>query len=689
MFSFFLHHYDSHMAPISHITSLPLCCWQIAVVGCVHGEVEAMFETVAELEKNDPTGRKIDLVVCCGDFESVRNETDLACMACPTKYRHMVTFWKYYLGISKAPYPTVFVHGNHEASNFLMELSDGGWVAPNIYYMGFAGVVNFAGIRIAGYSGIYDKRDFYAPRDECSPLTDRTMRTLYHAREYEFFQLSQLGRPVDIVVSHDWPVNVARYGDTAALVRAKPFFREEIEAGTLGGNPAHNRLIQVLRPPYWFAAHMHVEFPALFQHTDAPGPAGADNAAAPADGSSIGASATRFLALDKIVPGRAFLQVVDLPAVPGAPRALCYDEEWLAVLKATRQFYPRSDLTVRSLPSTYLPPAVAAAAAAQPGAARTRSRPGAPGELASRHADMRAPRPDTPVLFFPFDAVPADAAPADRAAPAAAAAGQPPYLRYDFRPTAAELAWVRGRLARALGAAEGGYHPIPPSLFYRPSGAAYRGERTYNRTAQVPGFEPNLQATLLATLLQERPLTFAAPGEPTERARADPLAQLAAVRAASSADGDAGDGAEGVWSGRLETNLARRYAELTGADVGEAALTTITPEARAYAEAAAAEQAEAEAASGVASADAVAGTHGHGGSHDSAPPLAAVPAAEEMDAEEAEMLAAFAAARRQKASDERAKSEAAATTTTAAATALGAMDADDDDSAAIAALFAD
>lgn len=35
----------------------------------------------------------------------------------------------------------LFVHGNHEASNFLLETFHGGWMAPNIYYMGFANVV--------------------------------------------------------------------------------------------------------------------------------------------------------------------------------------------------------------------------------------------------------------------------------------------------------------------------------------------------------------------------------------------------------------------------------------------------------------------------------------------------------------------------------------------------------------------
>ncbi len=37
----------------------------------------------------------------------------------------------------------------------------GGWVAPNIFYLGTAGVVNFGGLRIAGLTGIYKDGDFY------------------------------------------------------------------------------------------------------------------------------------------------------------------------------------------------------------------------------------------------------------------------------------------------------------------------------------------------------------------------------------------------------------------------------------------------------------------------------------------------------------------------------------------------
>jgi hypothetical protein len=41
-------------------------------------------------------------------FKAVRNMDDLECMACPPKYRHIATFYKYYSGQLKPPYPTLF-----------------------------------------------------------------------------------------------------------------------------------------------------------------------------------------------------------------------------------------------------------------------------------------------------------------------------------------------------------------------------------------------------------------------------------------------------------------------------------------------------------------------------------------------------------------------------------------------------
>lgn len=56
------------------------------------------------------------------------------------------------------------------------------------------------------------------------------MRSIYHIREYDAFRLKQLPLSAcDIFVSHDWPVGVEQFGDTAQLIRAKPFFRDEVK----------------------------------------------------------------------------------------------------------------------------------------------------------------------------------------------------------------------------------------------------------------------------------------------------------------------------------------------------------------------------------------------------------------------------------------------------------------------------
>jgi len=45
----------------------------------------------------------------------------------------------------------------------------GGWVAPNIYYLGTAGSVLVNGLRISGASGIYKSHDYH--KGETPPFT--------------------------------------------------------------------------------------------------------------------------------------------------------------------------------------------------------------------------------------------------------------------------------------------------------------------------------------------------------------------------------------------------------------------------------------------------------------------------------------------------------------------------------------
>ncbi|CAG8583452.1 13904_t:CDS:2, partial [Cetraspora pellucida] len=375
----------------------------IAIEGCCHNQLELIYKTIDYIEKEKNIN--VDLLLICGDVQTVRNRTDLESTSMPDHYKEMGTFYKYYSGELKAPIPTIFIGGNHEASNYLWELYYGGWVCENIYYLGCSGVVNFGGLRIGGLSGIYKQRDYGLGHFETVPYTDDTIRSIYHVRRYEMFKLNMIKQPIDIFLSHDWPENITRFGDEQRLKRIKQGLAPDIERIRLG-NPYSELLLYKLKPRYWFAAHLHVKFAALIPH-DAPQtvtapnsdeiPISLDEAAinqnevddpdelpsfiddvdnkdvietdeiqiinseeisiandttveltqdlenlkefvASAISSNTQTSYTRFLSLDKCLPGREFLQVLDFPEANG-PLELSYDEEWLAITKATHQFF--------------------------------------------------------------------------------------------------------------------------------------------------------------------------------------------------------------------------------------------------------------------------------------------------------------------------------------------------------------
>ncbi|XP_046397253.1 lariat debranching enzyme [Ischnura elegans] len=291
---------------------------KIAVEGCAHGELEKIYESIDHLQKKE--GIQVDLLICCGDFQSTRNLQDLKCMAVPLKYQEMCTFYKYYSGEKTAPMLTIFVGGNHEASNYLQELPYGGWVAPNIYYMGYAGVINIAGVRIAGISGIYKGKDYYKGHYEKPPYSEESKRSAYHIRNVEVFRVRQMQQPIDVFLSHDWPTGVYKYGDTARLLQRKPFFTDEVITNRLGSGP-YEELLKFLKPSFWFAAHLHVKFAAVVPH--------------PEENGGPATKLTKFLALDKCLPRRQFLQIVEIPHDETKSISLEYDLEWLTILSLT------------------------------------------------------------------------------------------------------------------------------------------------------------------------------------------------------------------------------------------------------------------------------------------------------------------------------------------------------------------
>lgn len=79
---------------------------KIAVEGCAHGELEKIYECIETLQEREDI--RIDLLICCGDFQSVRNKNDLLSMAVPEKYQNICTFYKW----------VMFIIISNKSSNF-------------------------------------------------------------------------------------------------------------------------------------------------------------------------------------------------------------------------------------------------------------------------------------------------------------------------------------------------------------------------------------------------------------------------------------------------------------------------------------------------------------------------------------------------------------------------------------------
>ncbi|KAG4168063.1 hypothetical protein ERO13_A12G000500v2 [Gossypium hirsutum] len=254
---------------------------------------EAVLDLEAEVIKNPENAegwRLLGITHAENDYDqqAVRNEKDMDSLNVPPKFWEMKSFWKYYSG--------------HEASNYLWELYYGGWAAPNIYFLGFAGVVKFGNIRIGGLFGIYNARNYCLGHHERPPYNDNTIRSVYHVREYDAII-------IDLVEIH-------------ICERMKIFISSVFSflvdhfwllVGTLGSKPAA-QLFEKLKPSYWFSAHLHCKFTALVEHEE-------------------GGRVTKFLALDKCLPGCKFLQVLSF-----GPYEVQYNEEWLAITRKLNCF---------------------------------------------------------------------------------------------------------------------------------------------------------------------------------------------------------------------------------------------------------------------------------------------------------------------------------------------------------------
>ena len=122
----------------------------------------------------------------------------------------------------EVPYLTVFIGGNHEASNVLQENFFGGYLCDKIYYMGKSGVINYKGIRIAGLSGIFNQNNFKKGHfEDITKIDKSSVKSIYHVREYDICKLALMDSKIDIFLSHDWPTNIVLKEDYEKIYKIK------------------------------------------------------------------------------------------------------------------------------------------------------------------------------------------------------------------------------------------------------------------------------------------------------------------------------------------------------------------------------------------------------------------------------------------------------------------------------------
>ena len=289
----------------------------IIITGCIHGSLDKMYKDIKEYSSTN--NKKIDMVLCTGDFECMRTEKDLTFLSCPEKYREMGDFYKYYTSKTIAPYLTIFIGGNHEASNYLEQNYYGGWVAPNIYYLGRSGVINVKGIRIGGISGIFNKYDYFRgnfEKDEDDIKGDK--KSIFHLREFDVVKMSHVKNKIDIFMTHDWPTNLVGDEDKQDVFKKKPHFKNDILEGTLGSFPGEF-LLKYLKPNFFICGHMHFYYSNKINETE-------------------------IFAFDKCLNKRHYFGLIEvkksLVSMDINDNDIYIDPEWMSITHTFNQYFP-------------------------------------------------------------------------------------------------------------------------------------------------------------------------------------------------------------------------------------------------------------------------------------------------------------------------------------------------------------
>jgi lariat debranching enzyme len=219
----------------------------IAVVGDIHGRFHRVEVWMDALEK--ALGRPVDMVLAVGDVEAFRRADDQRRKM--TKRLMPAEFAEYADGQRQMKRPLYFIGGNNEDFEALHDAQEGMELAPQVFYLGRAGLQTLRGLRVAYLSGIHAPRFFEQPLKRPRALDTAKQAGYFRAPEVERVMHA---RDVDLLLVHEWPRGIVQRARDENAPSARPLPSYWI------GNPITRRLADTLRPKWMFCGHSHKGF---------------------------------------------------------------------------------------------------------------------------------------------------------------------------------------------------------------------------------------------------------------------------------------------------------------------------------------------------------------------------------------------------------------------------------------------
>ncbi|MCI0571851.1 MAG: metallophosphoesterase [Myxococcaceae bacterium] len=214
-------------------------------IGDIHGRFHRLQGWLEELEA--ARGRRVVQVFAVGDVEAFRDTEDHRRKA--AKRGMPAEFAEYADGVRRMARPLAFIGGNNEDFESLHTMAEGGELAPDVLYLGRAGVRELAGLRVAYLSGILAPR--FIDRPLGVPRSQETRKQAGYFRRDEVERVKAV-KGADLMLVHEWPRGLVGQVAPGTAGMPSPWL----------GNPITRNVVEAVGPAWLLCGHSHRAFAA-------------------------------------------------------------------------------------------------------------------------------------------------------------------------------------------------------------------------------------------------------------------------------------------------------------------------------------------------------------------------------------------------------------------------------------------